>query len=68
MPIDPSAPANTLAIAASSFSVAKLPALQRYLYANAGFGKVKDIPGLNDELWRFQVAECPLNETRRDAN
>ncbi|EON98560.1 putative amidase-like protein [Phaeoacremonium minimum UCRPA7] len=43
--------------------VAKVPALQRYLYANAGFGKVKDIPGLNDELWRFQPTVIPLADS-----
>lgn len=31
--------------------------MQRFLYGNAGFGKLRAVEGLDDEPWRFDVSE-----------
>lgn len=38
------------------YSITRSPALQRFLYSNAGFGKLSAIEGLSDEPWRFDVS------------
>lgn len=42
------------------YSVTRSTALQRFLYGNAGFGKLSAIDGLDDEQWRFDVRFLPL--------
>lgn len=39
----------------NGYSATRSPALQRFLYGNAGFSKLHAIESLNDELWRFDV-------------
>ncbi|KAJ9150301.1 N-acylethanolamine amidohydrolase [Pleurostoma richardsiae] len=46
----------------ASAIVSRSVMLQKYLYGNAGFGKLKDIPGICKESWRLQPTVIPLAE------
>lgn len=51
-----------LPLAIGAAIVTRSTAIQRLLYSNAGFSKLRDVEGLDTQRWRFDPTVIPLSE------